>query len=181
MTRLPSVPSSGLAAPVSAKSPSPLRKLTLAWSATDPEPGAPREAMLVAFASRDRVHVDQHFGAAEGFVLYALDTERARLAGVLAFAQESMDGNENKLAEKIDALAGCAAVYCLAVGGSAVRQLLAAGIQPIKLEAPEAIEPLLNAISTGMREGGVPWIDKAMRHNADSSRFDRMAEEGWQE
>lgn len=162
-------------------SPSPLRKLTLAWSATDPEPGTLPPTLKVAFASRDRAHVDQHFGAAEGFVLYTVDAERARLAGVLEFAAEAMDGNENKLAEKISALAGCAAVYCLAVGGSAVRQLLAAGIQPMKLDEAEAIEPILQAISCGVREGGVTWIDKALRQHADDGRFERMAEEGWQE
>lgn len=178
MTLPPIAPFSGLAAPVSAKNPpSSLRKLTLAWSATDPEPGTLR----IAFASRDRAQVDQHFGAAEGFVLYTIDAERARLAGVLEFAAEAMDGNENKLAEKIDALSGCAAMYCLAVGGSAVRQLLAVGIQPMKLDAPEAIEPILLAIIGGVREGGVPWIDKALRLHKDDGRFERMAEEGWAE
>lgn len=166
---------------MSAKSPSSLRKLTLAWSATEREPGTQPPALKVAFASRDRSQVDQHFGAAEGFVLYAIDAERARLAGVLEFDAHAMDGNDNKLVDKISALSGCAAVYCLAVGGSAVRQLLAAGIVPLKLDAPEAIEPILHALSRGIREGGVPWIDKALRSPADESRFARMEEEGWQE
>ncbi|PLK48224.1 NifB/NifX family molybdenum-iron cluster-binding protein [Uliginosibacterium sp. TH139] len=177
MTLPPIAPCSGLADPASAKSPSPLRKLTLAWSATDPEPGTLR----IAFASRDRLHVDQHFGAAEGFVLYTVDAERARLAGVMEFAAEAMDGNENKLAEKIDALSGCAAMYCLAVGGSAVRQLLAAGIQPMKLDEAAPIDGLLLALSEAIRDGGVPWIAKALRQDGDASRFERMAEEGWQE
>lgn len=165
---------------MSAKNPSPsLRKLTLAWSATDPEPGTLR----IAFASRDRIRVDQHFGAAEGFVLYAVDAERARLAGVVAFPAESMDGNENKLGDKIAALAGCAAVYCLAVGGSAVRQLLAAGIQPIKFDAAENIDAILHSLSAGIRDGGVAWIDKALRRSTDTDagRFERMLAEGWQE
>ena len=177
MTHQPTAPFSGLAAPVSTKSPSSLRKLTLAWSATDPEPGTLR----IAFASRDRAHVDQHFGAAEGFVLYTVDAERARLVGVVEFAPSEMDGNENKLAEKIGALAGCAAVYCLAVGGSAVRQLLAVGIQPMKLDESTPIDGLLQALSGAIREGGVAWVDKALRPAGDLSRFERMEEEGWQE
>lgn len=181
MTLPPIAPCSGLADPANAKTPSSLRKLTLAWSATDPEPGTLPHSLRVAFASRDRVHVDQHFGAAEGFVLYTVDAERARLAGVLEFAPEAMDGNENKLADKIAALSGCAAMYCLAVGGSAVRQLLAAGIQPMKLDETTNIDNLLQALSGAIREGGVPWIDKALRPNTDLSRFERMAEEGWQE
>ena len=137
--------------------------------------------LRVAFASGDRLRVDQHFGAAEGFVIYGVDGERARLVQVAEFAVESMDGNENKLPAKIEALAGCAAVYCLAVGASAVRQLIARGIQPVRLETPEAIETVLARIRAGIRGGGVPWIDKALGQPKDAGRFERMAEEGWQE
>ena len=135
----------------------------------------------VAFATDDRLRVNQHFGAAVGFAIYALDGERAKLVSVAEFAEESMDGNENKLPAKIAALSGCAAVYCLAVGGSAVRQLLAGGVQPIRLEEETGIERLLGELQKAVREGGVPWIEKALGRNKDSGRFDRMAEEGWQE
>jgi nitrogen fixation protein NifX len=137
--------------------------------------------LRVAFASGDRRSVDQHFGAAAGFVIYAVDGERAKLVQVAEFDVESMDGNENKLPAKIEALAGCAAVYCLAVGASAVRQLIACGIQPMRLEAPEPIDGVLAQIGAGIREGGVPWIDKALGQPKDAGRFERMAEEGWQE
>ena len=66
--------------------------------------------LRVAFASADRVTVDQHFGAAVGFVIYALDDERAQLVELAEFPPESMDGNESKLPAKIAALSGCAAV-----------------------------------------------------------------------
>lgn len=154
------------------------RKLALAWSATSEAPAVLR----VAFASDDRTTVNQHFGAAEGFAIYALDGERAQLVELAEFPPESMDGNENKLPAKIAALAGCAAVYCLAAGASAVKQLLAAGIQPIRLDDETAIDPLLRQISTAIQEGGIAWVDKAVKaQKADSSRFDQMAEEGWEE
>lgn len=140
--------------------------------------------LKIAFASADRQCVDQHFGAATGFAIYAVDAERARLVEVAEFAEERMDGNENKLDARIAALKGCAAVYCLAVGGSAVRQLLANGIQPMRLEAAESIDTLLANVRRAVRDGGVPWIDKAVRRldsDADAGRFQRMAVEGWQE
>ncbi|MCX8085561.1 MAG: NifB/NifX family molybdenum-iron cluster-binding protein [Rhodocyclaceae bacterium] len=137
--------------------------------------------LKVAFASADRIHVDQHFGAATGFAIYQIDNERAQLVELAEFPPEAMDGNEGKLAAKIAALEGCAAVYCLAVGGSAVRQLLAAGIQPLRLDAVEPIDALLAKLRIAMREGGVPWIDKALKKNSDAGRFARMAAEGWQE
>ncbi len=138
--------------------------------------------LRVAFASNDRSTVNQHFGAAEGFAIYALDGERAQLVEVAEFLPESMDGNENKLPSRIAMLAGCAAVYCLAAGASAVKQLLAAGVQPIRLDDETEIEGLLQQISQALRNGGIAWVDKAMREaRGDHDRFDRMAEEGWDE
>lgn len=137
--------------------------------------------LKVAFASDDRVAVNQHFGAARGFAIYALDLDRAKLVEVAEFAAEAMDGNEDKLSVKIAALQGCAAVYCLAVGGSAARQLLASGIQPVRLDDEAAIEPLLTQLRAAIRDGGVPWLDKLLKRDADAARFERMAAEGWQE
>jgi len=137
--------------------------------------------LKVAFATSDRTTVDQHFGASLGFAIHAIDGERTRLVEVAEFPEESMDGNEDKLAQKISALTGCAAVYCLAVGGSAVRQLLAAGIQPFRLDDERSIDSLLDELRRAVHDGGVAWIDRIVRRDADADRFDRMAEEGWQE
>jgi nitrogen fixation protein NifX len=141
----------------------------------------PSTMLKVAFATSDRVSVNQHFGATAGFAIYAIDGVRAQLVQVAEFAAESMDGNENKLAEKIATLADCAAVYCLAVGGSAVRQLMAGGIQPVRMENEIHIDSLLLELRKAIRTGGVAWIDKHIKHDGDTARFDRMAEEGWQE
>lgn len=137
--------------------------------------------LKVAFATADRERVNQHFGAATCFAIYSLDGERAKLVEVAEFPEEAMDGNENKLGAKIAALNGCAAVYCLAVGGSAVRQLLAGGIQPVRLDDPVFIDALLAQLRQAVREGGVPWIDKALKRDANAERFDQMAAEGWEE
>ena len=151
--------------------------MALAWSATSAMP----TLLKVAFASDDRATVNQHFGAASGFAIYALDGEHCRLVELAEFPPETMDGNESKLPAKIAALAGCAAVYCLAAGASAVKQLLAAGVQPIRLDDEAEIEPLLQRIVAAIRDGGIPWVDKAIKKDRDAARFDRMAEESWEE
>ena len=76
--------------------------------------------LKVAFASTDRTRVNQHFGAAEGFVIYEVTPDKATLVGVAEFAEEAMDGNEDKLGAKIDFLDGCTAVYVMAIGASAM-------------------------------------------------------------
>ena len=174
MTPLPIDPFSGPEPPEIRKTG---RRLALAWSATSEAPNMLR----VAFASDDRTTVNQHFGAAAGFAIFALDGERAQLVEVAGFPLETMDGNENKLPARIAALTGCAAVYCLAAGASAVKQLLAAGIQPLRLDEDEAIEPLLKELSAAIKDGGVAWVNKALRKDRDVARFERMAADGWEE
>lgn len=137
----------------------------------------------IAFASSDRLRVDQHFGAAERFVIYEVTLDRANLAGVAEFAPEAMDGNENKLGAKVDFLAGCAAVYVMAIGASAIKQLLARGIQPIRVGEVDSVYELLVEVGKAIDEGGVAWVDRALAAQAkarDGDRFADMEDEGWQ-
>lgn len=136
----------------------------------------------VAFASSDRSRVNQHFGAAAGFAVYAVDGERARLIEIVEFPPAAVEANEGRLPARVAALAGCAAVYCLAAGASAVKQLLAAGVRPIRTDDQTEIELLLRQLSGAIRAGGIGWVDKASRrHDSDDTRFDRMLDEGWDE
>ncbi len=138
--------------------------------------------LKVAFASSDRQRVDQHFGATEGFVVFDVGPDKATLTGVGEFRPEQMDGNEDKLAAKVEFLSGCAAVFVMAVGASAIKQLLVKGIQPIRISDTDLIDTLLSDIADAIRSGGVPWIDRALaaqRRAENSDRFAVMEEEGW--
>jgi len=155
------------------------RRLQLVWSIKQ-EPAA---VIKVAFASTDRLRVNQHFGAAEGFAIYEVTPDKATLVGVGEFAEESMDGNEDKLIAKVDFLEGCAAVYVMAIGASAIKKLMAKGIQPIRINEVDAVDDLLAEISKAMTEGGVAWIDRAIAAQTKAKaedRFANMEDEGWQ-
>lgn len=139
--------------------------------------------LKVAFATTDRTRVNQHFGAAEGFAIYEVTPERATLVGVGEFAEEAMDGNEDKLVAKVNFLEGCAAVYVMAIGASAIKKLMAKGIQPIRINEVDAVDDLLVEISKAMTEGGVAWVDRAVAAQnkaKDEDRFASMEEEGWE-
>jgi nitrogen fixation protein NifX len=140
-------------------------------------------ALKVAFATSDMKHVDQHFGAAQAFAIYALDQEKACFVEALEFGKLAMDGNEDKLKEKIDALKGCIAVYSQAVGASAINQLKARGIQPVKITPGEAISGLLASLQEELRQGPGSWLARAIQSAtpADPSRFDQMEADGWEE
>jgi nitrogen fixation protein NifX len=157
------------------------RKLKLVTSGTQGIDMA--TAVKVAFATGDMRQVDQHFGAAESFAIYAVNPERASLVEAVQFGQMAMDGNEDKLAAKIDALDGCIAVYCQAVGSSAVNQLRAKGIQPIKVSPGAEIKDLIEALRDELRQGPSAWLARAIGQHKprDDRRFDAMEQEGWVE
>lgn len=140
-------------------------------------------AIKVAFATSDMIHVNQHFGSAKAFALYAVDPEQVQLLEAAQFGELSQDGNEDKLSVKIQLLDGCAAVYCQAIGASAIKQIVAQGIQPIKVHEGSAIKQLLKDLQVEMKSGPSSWLAKAINQSKgpDPQRFDVMADEGWQE
>lgn len=137
--------------------------------------------LKVAFATSDGKVVDQHFGSAQGFAIYGVNPERVQLLTLSEFGPLEQDGNEDKLVSKLALLQGCIAVYSRACGASALRQLLAIEVQPVKVPEDALIEELLAALQAELREGPSSWLAKAIqRHRGvDPSRFDSMEAEGW--
>ncbi len=144
----------------------------------------PMEASLkVAFATTDMRHVNQHFGSAKSFAIYAVNPEQAEFVEAAQFGVQEQDGNEDKLAVKFDLLKECVAVYCQAVGASAVRQLVALGIQPVKVHEGSPIQKLLDDLQNELRSGPSSWLARAIKQQSggDAARFDELADEDWQE
>lgn len=138
--------------------------------------------LKVAFATTDRQQVDQHFGSAKSFAIYGVNQEHCTLLNICEFGDLAQDGNEDKLAVKLNVLADVIAVYCRACGASAVRQLLASGIQPVKVAEGAMVEELLDALQQELQDGPSSWLAKALaRQNQDAKRFDAMESEGWDE
>ena len=129
----------------------------------------------IAFASNDRRHVNQHFGAASAFAIFEIGRAGANLVEVAEFIETAMDGHEGKLAGKVALLEGCAAVYCNAAGASAVGQLLSKGIQPMRVEEGVAIEALLGCLQSAPP----PWLARHFHKASGANSF--SADEAWQE
>ena len=157
------------------------RRLRVA--AFDVEDKIVEAALKIAFASSDMQHVNQHFGSAESFVIYAVDLEQTILLEVAQFDKYEQDGNEDKLQAKIDLLEGCTAVYCQAVGASAIRQLQMKNIQPVKVSEGADIKELVAAFQDELRAGPSAWLAKAIERQKlpERGRFDDMAAEEWNE
>lgn len=140
-------------------------------------------ALKIAFATTDMENVNQHFGSAKSFAVYAVDRDNAQLLEAAQFGELSQDGNEDKLSVKIALLDGCSAVYCQAIGGSAINQLITKNIQPVKVHDGSKIKDLIVDLQNEMKAGPSSWLAKAInQHKApDPDRFKKMADEGWDE
>jgi nitrogen fixation protein NifX len=140
-------------------------------------------ALKIAFATTDMETVNQHFGSTKSFAIYAVNMDDAQLLEAAQFGELQQDGNEDKLSVKIELLNGCAAVYCQAVGGSAINQLIAKNIQPVKVHEGGKIKDLIVDLQNEMKAGPSSWLAKAINQHKspDPERFNLMEDEGWDE
>lgn len=147
----------------------------------DETPDAPARALKIAFATSDQRHVDQHFGSCERLAFYLVTQDDARFDGIAAFEKAAQDGNEDKLAARIDALSGCAAVYCRAIGASAIAQVKRVGVQPFKVQSGSPIGAEIGLLQKALREKSAAWAERALAGPKDPKRFELMDAEGWSE
>lgn len=133
--------------------------------------------MKVAFTTQDMQRVDAHFGWAKNIAIYEISAEGHRLGEVIQFDGDlKEDGNEDKLAVKIDAIRDCAIVYTSAIGGSAAARVVAAKIHPLKVTEDTEISGLLDRLQQVLKGTPPPWLRKALEKGKEKT-FD-FDEEG---
>jgi len=118
-------------------------------------------SMKVAFASTDKVHVDEHFGQAEEFYIWEVGPEQAEFSGVLQVTAEAGD-IDDKIEARSAALTDCALVYVAQIGGPAAARLVAKKIHPIKSREQEPITAVVEKLQEVLRNNPPPWLRKAM-------------------
>ncbi len=119
--------------------------------------------MKVAFATQDQQRVDAHFGWARHLAVYDISPEGYRFVQDFGFGEDlAEDGNEDKLAPKLAAIADCAIVYVAAIGGSAAARVVASKIHPIKVNQPEPILDILDKLQGVLQGTPPPWLRKAL-------------------
>lgn len=133
--------------------------------------------MKVAFATQDLTRVDAHFGWAKNIALYELSPEGYQFLKAVQFDGDLQeDGNEDKLAPKIEAIQDCALLYVAAIGGSAAARVVAYKIHPVKVADPELIEEVLEKLKTVLNGTPPPWLRKALLKDQERN-FDFDEEE----
>jgi len=119
--------------------------------------------MKVAFATQDLKRVDAHFGWAKNIAIYEVNPEGHHFVEAIEFDGDlKEDGNEDKLAPKIDAIKDCAILYVAAIGGSGAARVVANNIHPMKVSQPEEISDLIDKLSEVLKGTPPPWLRKAL-------------------
>lgn len=126
--------------------------------------------MKIAFATQDQQRVDAHFGWAKHLAVYEIDAAGYKFVQDFTFGEDlAEDGNEDKLAPKLDAIGDCAIVYVAAIGGSAAARVVASKIHPVKVTQPEAILDVLDKLQDVLKGTPPPWLRKALMKGQDKS------------
>ncbi|GAB6852359.1 MULTISPECIES: nitrogen fixation protein NifX [Paraburkholderia] len=119
--------------------------------------------MKIAFATQDKVHVDAHFGWAKSIVTYDVTADGHTFVETFDFGGKlEEDGDEDKLAPKLEAVKDCAILYVAAIGGSGAARVVALKIHPIKVPQPEPIEAILVKLRDVLKGTPPPWLRKAL-------------------
>ena len=120
--------------------------------------------MKIAFATQDLKRVDAHFGWAKNIAIYEVSPDDSRFLEAIQFDGDlKEDGNEDKLAPKLDAIKDCAILYVAAIGGSGAARVVAQKIHPIKVNEPEVIDDILVKLQGVLRGTPPPWLRKVMQ------------------
>jgi len=136
--------------------------------------------MKIAFATQDLKRVDAHFGWAKNIAIYEVTPEEHHFVEAIQFAGDLQeDGNEDKLAPKIEAIKDCAILYVAAIGGSGAARVVANQIHPIKVHEPEDIGEILVKLQAVLKGTPPPWLRKVMLKGQERKfDFDEEVEHG---
>jgi len=112
--------------------------------------------MKIAFATQDKERVDAHFGWAKSIVVYDVSPEGHRFIESFDFGDKlEEDGDEDKLAPKLEAIKDVAILYVAAIGG------------PIKVPQPESIAEILEKLQVVLQGTPPPWLRKALAKDGE--------------
>ncbi|TQF29621.1 nitrogen fixation protein NifX [Bradyrhizobium sp. UNPA324] len=126
--------------------------------------------MKVAFATQDLKRVDAHFGWAKNIAIYDVNPDGHHFVEAIQFDGDlKEDGNEDKLAPKIEAIKDCTILYVAAIGGSGAARVVANNIHPMKVTQPEAIDDLCVKLEDVLKGSPPPWLRKVLAKGQERS------------
>jgi nitrogen fixation protein NifX len=121
--------------------------------------------MKVAFTSTTGEAVDQHFGHAAAFYVWEIEPDAAQLVGKVS-AITSAGDEEDRIAARASAIADCAIVYTVQIGGPAAAKLVSRRIHPMKTGGDVPVAELVAKLQQVLKGNPPPWLRKALGKGA---------------
>ena len=121
--------------------------------------------MRVAFTSTSGTTIDQHFGHAGHFFIWEIGPEAAAPVGRV---EALVAGDEeDRTAARASAIAGCAIVYTLQIGGPAAAKLVARRIHPMKTHTEVPVAEAVARLQEVLRGKPPPWLRRLLEPAAE--------------
>ena len=121
--------------------------------------------MKVAFTSSDGRNIDQHFGMTRDFWIWEVEPSSAAAVGKVT-AIATSDDEEDRISARASAIAGCAIVYTMQIGGPAAAKLVARRIHAMKTATEVPIADVVAKLQEVLKGNPPPWLRKALNGGA---------------
>lgn len=127
--------------------------------------------MKVAFTSTTGEIIDEHFGQSTGFHVWEIGPDEAHFLTKVGAITTGED-EEDRIAARANAIADCAIVYTMQIGGPAAAKLVAKKIHPMKTNAEIPVAEIVGKLQEVLRGNPPPWLRKAMGKDKAGSFLD---------
>ena len=117
--------------------------------------------MRVAFSSTDGRNIDLHFGQAAHFYVWEVGPASAEFVERVSAITTTGD-EEDRITARATAIAGCAIVYTVQIGGPAAAKLVARRIHPMKTGGELPVAEAVGKLQQVLRGRPPPWLRKAL-------------------
>lgn len=124
--------------------------------------------MKIAFTSSTGELIDQHFGQCQNFFIWEVGTDKAEYLTTISAITAATD-EEDRIQARASAIAECAIVYTMQIGGPAAAKLVAQKIHPMKTNTEVGIKETVAKLQEVLQGNPPPWLRKALNKEAAGS------------
>jgi nitrogen fixation protein NifX len=124
--------------------------------------------MKIAFTSSTGEMIDQHFGQCQSFHIWEVGPDEAEFLTTIS-AIATAEDEEDRIMSRATAIADCAIVYTMQIGGPAAAKLIALKIHPMKTGSEVSLKETVERLQEVLRGNPPPWLRKAMNKEQATS------------
>jgi nitrogen fixation protein NifX len=125
--------------------------------------------MKIAFTSSTGEMIDQHFGQCQSFHIWEVGPDEAAFLTTIS-AITTAEDEDDRIMARATAIADCAIVYTMQIGGPAAAKLVARKIHPMKTGSEVNLKETVERLQEVLRGNPPPWLRKAM-NKAQATSF----------